>query len=695
MLARVPGRANLRRWVAYALIGVAASALLGWPWYFAFASAAVAALLLGPELVASARIAVTRARRTFGDDIALPAMIAPLVLLGLSGLVGQSSRLPVRALLVVGALLLVLAIAAFLWTSLPSQAWVVFSATAIVSVGLVVIQVVEHGRDPTQLGWLTFLVQLSLITWYAGISLWLVERLIATAGEGASIKRIAALVGICVVLTALIPGVLFFWAIPHFFHPAFGWWIGFFLLFSVAATFAVIPPWIAVLVGGALLFAQFTKHSPYLRSAGWFVICLVALAVGLVARRWIRHKPTAARVMAPTTASDTDQVVERSTARGTRDAVAQWARAFLVIAGGFAIAAAGTAAVVYTPVGKDDIEQNDPGRWLAQSVAQLQETFAPNLYLERTDHPPSAVCAYVLGPAPAANRDSPTSRDCLATNEHSAPRSTEGPDPTLKPRTYAVAIRNVGEALSHRFCGGRPSRRCPSVEHTALVIEYWLFYDDDVWKSHTAVGSVVQRHEADWEVIVTGFGVRPSGHQAEAYKPLWTAFSEHCGGSWLPWSAVRRDGTHPIAWVARGSHANYPSGRERSPNWASCVKISWLDRLVDVFSFSASIVEKLPETSAPLRTPLVVRDRESRPYLRDLKPLGRGETIELVGWHTAARERTSKAANPGAPPDKKRYGIESPLDPARRMGHDPIGAIFGESTFYRCNALQRVCARQE
>ena len=224
----------------------------------------------------------------------------------------------------------------------------------------------------------------------------------------------------------------------------------------------------------------------------------------------------------------------------------------------------------------------------------------------------------------------------------SGARQDKGPDPALTARTYAVALPTKGESLSHPFCRGRPSLRCPSVEKTALVIEYWLFINDYVFKAATAFGSITQRHEADWEVIVVGFSARSADGGTATYKPLWAAFSEHCGGSWLPWSAVTRHGTHPVAWVALGSHANYPSGRGRSPNWASCVKISWLDRLVDVLSFSASVVEKLPESGAPLTPLSVVDDGRARPYLQRLEPLGPGETIGRFGWHTAARERTEE-----------------------------------------------------
>jgi len=41
-------------------------------------------------------------------------------------------------------------------------------------------------------------------------------------------------------------------------------------------------------------------------------------------------------------------------------------------------------------------------------------------------------------------------------------------------------------------------------------------------------------------------------------RPVEVAFSEHCYGARLPAERVRWEGTHPVSYVGKGSHANYP-----------------------------------------------------------------------------------------------------------------------------------------
>lgn len=101
------------------------------------------------------------------------------------------------------------------------------------------------------------------------------------------------------------------------------------------------------------------------------------------------------------------------------------------------------------------------------------------------------------------------------------------------------------------------------------LIQYWYFYRFNEWRAPLFAGLLVQRHEADWEVVTIGFD--------EERKPLFVADSAHCAGSWLAWDEVeastRLPGPriHPLVAVAEGSHANYADPEDkRSPDWASC-----------------------------------------------------------------------------------------------------------------------------
>jgi hypothetical protein len=88
---------------------------------------------------------------------------------------------------------------------------------------------------------------------------------------------------------------------------------------------------------------------------------------------------------------------------------------------------------------------------------------------------------------------------------------------------------------------------------TRIVLQYWLFYyDNPLLLPPTPVGTFWQSHEGDWEVVNV---ILDTGEQ-----PLEAAYSQHCSGQRTAWADVEksRDGsTHPVAYIALGSHANY------------------------------------------------------------------------------------------------------------------------------------------
>jgi hypothetical protein len=89
---------------------------------------------------------------------------------------------------------------------------------------------------------------------------------------------------------------------------------------------------------------------------------------------------------------------------------------------------------------------------------------------------------------------------------------------------------------------------------THVVLQYWLFYYDNplVLPTIPGVGTFWQSHEGDWEVVNV---VLDSDEQ-----PVEAAYSQHCLGQRKTWGAVTKSpagSTHPVAYVALGSHANY------------------------------------------------------------------------------------------------------------------------------------------
>ena len=87
-----------------------------------------------------------------------------------------------------------------------------------------------------------------------------------------------------------------------------------------------------------------------------------------------------------------------------------------------------------------------------------------------------------------------------------------------------------------------------------VAIEYWLLY---------LYNDFYDQHEADWEGVTV---VLENG------APLGAAYSQHQGRKWIAWSALRKAATHPVVYVARGSHADYPKAGRYS------IRVCWTTR---------------------------------------------------------------------------------------------------------------------
>ena len=93
------------------------------------------------------------------------------------------------------------------------------------------------------------------------------------------------------------------------------------------------------------------------------------------------------------------------------------------------------------------------------------------------------------------------------------------------------------------------------------LVRYWLFYAVDDWRSRG--DRLWQAHEGDWENITVALDADTN--------PLFAAYSQHCSGTVRPWSKVTRKQTHPIDYVALGSHANYFSKTSSPTQFLRCV----------------------------------------------------------------------------------------------------------------------------
>jgi hypothetical protein len=85
-----------------------------------------------------------------------------------------------------------------------------------------------------------------------------------------------------------------------------------------------------------------------------------------------------------------------------------------------------------------------------------------------------------------------------------------------------------------------------------IVLQYWLFYYDNPYFLLPPFSAFWQSHEGDWEVVNVVLDLDQ--------VPVEAAYSQHCTGQKKAWGQVAKSpggSTHPAAYVALGSHANY------------------------------------------------------------------------------------------------------------------------------------------
>ena len=200
-----------------------------------------------------------------------------------------------------------------------------------------------------------------------------------------------------------------------------------------------------------------------------------------------------------------------------------------------------------------------------------------------------------LGPRPAASavqlaaKYAPVLR--LATGERYRPlrledyltkavlRSGSPPHGTLSPAQPTLFSLPVTSQASYLdIQGAEPNLRAtmyPSIErqleltrprptvyfHLAyqpavgrVAIEYWFLY---------LYNDFYDQHEADWEGVTV---VLENG------APLGALYSQHQGRKWIAWSALSTAGGHPVVYVAKGSHAEYPKAGSYS------IRVCWTTR---------------------------------------------------------------------------------------------------------------------
>jgi hypothetical protein len=264
--------------------------------------------------------------------------------------------------------------------------------------------------------------------------------------------------------------------------------------------------------------------------------------------------------------------------------------------------------------------------------------------------------------------DSPCFRltiDCATGDEPCANGHGAKADPGERPAVYARVIRKETEPNVFKAVG-------PYRKDLAIIVQYWFFYRYDEWTQTVLGGRLTQRHESDWEAITIGLSAR---------KPLFAAYSSHCGGSWRGWgpglipaAPTARPWTHPLVAVAEGSQANYPrADQARAPEWESCSGLPTLT--AGLASYASNIRDRTAYDRlwAPPRPTLV--DASSPPMSF---PGSWGRHDETVLTNHSVHPLGKPGGGPRTPS----------LQP---LWQDPVGRIFCNTYWHGPPGVKRSC----
>lgn len=203
---------------------------------------------------------------------------------------------------------------------------------------------------------------------------------------------------------------------------------------------------------------------------------------------------------------------------------------------------------------------------------QLIDRYVPVVYIREQRHPcaptPDGGEPYlpvpvelVLDNERVLLRDAANGDRVLATGVSAGELATYGPNTYLD---FPGDARRPGctfetdERVRTAELGLVPTayaRIVTDAENRRVMIQYWLFWYFNDWNN---------LHEADWEGVLIFWDDAGSVEEALAVPPDRVGFSQHGGGELANWNdaKLQLDGeTHPRAYPAAGSHANFFSSQ--------------------------------------------------------------------------------------------------------------------------------------
>ena len=124
----------------------------------------------------------------------------------------------------------------------------------------------------------------------------------------------------------------------------------------------------------------------------------------------------------------------------------------------------------------------------------------------------------------------------------------------LEPKTNSIAEYKITyEKAKARYQPTVYARVKEGRDKGYTVVQYWIFYYFNDWRNC---------HEGDWELVQLCFpGYTAQELLERVEQPVFAAYSQHQAGQKMLWNDMKANSlvieTHPVVYVAQGSHANY------------------------------------------------------------------------------------------------------------------------------------------
>jgi hypothetical protein len=255
------------------------------------------------------------------------------------------------------------------------------------------------------------------------------------------------------------------------------------------------------------------------------------------------------------------------------------------------------------------------------------------------------------------------------------------PAPADAPRVmYARVVRR------HPANGGAPGWLVRPDSHMPypgleVVVQYWLYSLVDDWRSvprgvalpggrKVTLPGIHQHHEGDWEAATVGLS---------ADRPLFVDWSAHCAGEWRPFAGATLvadpggERTHPVSWIALGSHANLAAAVSARPRWWRC------DPRVATF-----VHQRVEATIGSLATVAIGDRLDDALGILDRAGSGVPQSFPLalvnrLTWPMTfpgiwgGRERIEVG------PAGRALGWSPPTPTLQKLWRDPLATIFGDA----------------